>query len=76
MMNAEIKLLWNEAASTTESDSWDAATRMMERFAQLVVKETITEICQQMLIHGDDQSNNPVMYKAIDSTLKRFGIDK
>jgi hypothetical protein len=75
-MNSQIKLLWNEAASTTDSDSWDAATRMMERFAQLVVKETITEICQQMLIHGDDQSNNPVMYKAINSTMKRFGIDK
>jgi len=73
-MNERIKALWNEAAKTTESDSWDAATKMMERFAHLVVEDTIKEICQQMHWHGDDQSNNPAMYKSVAKTLKEFGI--
>ncbi len=73
-MNERIKSLWNEAAKTTDDNSWDTATRMMERFAQLVVQETIKEMCQQMHWAGDDQSNNPAMYKAIDKTMKEFGI--
>jgi hypothetical protein len=73
-MNPRITELWREASTTTESDSWNAATKMMERFAQLVVQETIKEICQQMHWAGDDQSNNPAMYKAIDKTMKEFGI--
>ncbi len=73
-MNERIKALWNEAANTTDDNSWDTATRMMDRFAQLVVQETIKEMCQQMHWAGDDQSNNPAMYKAIDKTMKEFGI--
>ncbi len=73
-MNERIKALWNEAANTTDDNSWDTATRMMDRCAQLVVQETIKQMCQQMHWAGDDQSNNPAMYKAIDKTMKEFGI--
>jgi len=73
-MNHRIKQLWEESAKTTESDSWDEATRMLERFGQLVVQETIKEMCQQLHWAGDDQSNNPAMYKAIDKTMKEFGV--
>jgi len=75
-MNERIKALWEEAAKTTPilPYSWDDATSFIERFSHLVVEDTIKEICQQMHWHGDDQSNNPAMYKAIDKTLKEFGI--
>ena len=47
-----------------------------EKFAELIVKETITEMCQQLYWHGEDQSNNPVFYKAIDKTKKQFGVEQ
>ena len=74
-MNPRIKELWEESVKTTGSDSWDEATRMLERFGHLVVKATITEMCQQLHWAGDDQSNNPAYYKAIEKTMKEFGVE-
>ena len=50
--------------------------KLMEKFAELIVKETITEMCQQLYWHGEDQSNNPSFYKAIDKTKKHFGVEE
>ena len=47
-----------------------------EKFAELIVKETITEMSQQLYWHGEDQSNNPSFYKAIDKTKKHFGVEE
>jgi len=38
-MNEQIKQLWEEAAKTTQSDSWEEQTKFMERFAELIVRE-------------------------------------
>jgi hypothetical protein len=38
-MNEQIKQLWEEAARTTQSDSWEEQTKFMERFAELIVRE-------------------------------------
>ena len=38
-MNERIKLLWEEAAKTTQGDSWEEQTKFMERFAELIVAE-------------------------------------
>ena len=38
-MNERIKQLWEEAAKTTQSDSWEEQTKFMERFAELIVRE-------------------------------------
>ena len=38
-MNERIKELWEEAAKTTQGDSWDEQTQFMERFAELIVRE-------------------------------------
>jgi len=38
-MNEQIKQLWEEAAKTTQSDSWEEQTKFMERFARLIVQE-------------------------------------
>jgi hypothetical protein len=41
-MNEQIKQLWEEAAKTTQSDSWEEQTKFMERFAELIVKECVS----------------------------------
>ena len=38
-MNERIKQLWEEAAKTTQGDSWEEQTKFMEKFAELIVKE-------------------------------------
>ena len=38
-MNERIKELWEEAAETTQGDSWEEKTKFMERFAELIVRE-------------------------------------
>ncbi len=51
-MNERIKQLWEEAAKTTQSDSWEEQTKFMERFAELIVRE-----CEQVSLknsHRDD----------------------
>lgn len=74
-MNERIKELYDklgldfknfQRVTVTESD--------MQYFAELIVKETILQMCIQMLEHGDDQSNNPAFYKAIEGTEKYLGI--
>ena len=43
-MNERIKLLWEEAAKTTQGDSWEEQTKFMEKFAELIVQKCI-DIC-------------------------------
>ena len=38
-MNERIQQLWEEAAETTQGDSWEEKTKFMERFAELIVEE-------------------------------------
>lgn len=47
----------------------------LEKFAELIVKECVNEMSQQMYWHKIDQSNNPNFYKAVEKTLKHFGIE-
>ena len=47
-MNERIKLLWEEAAKTTQGDSWEEQTKFMERFAELIVRE-----CMSYMKDGD-----------------------
>jgi hypothetical protein len=41
-MNERIKLLWEEAAKTTQGDSWEEQTKFMERYTELIVRECLT----------------------------------
>ena len=81
-MNERIRELWDEAAQATaaypsgQNTSWETQVNFMDKFAELIVKETITEMCQQLYWHGEDQSNNPSFYKAIDKTKKHFGVEE
>jgi hypothetical protein len=38
-MNERIRLLWEEAAKTTQGDSWEEQTKFLEKFAELIVRE-------------------------------------
>lgn len=38
-MNERIKQLWEQAAKTTQGDSWEEQTKFMEKFAELIVQE-------------------------------------
>jgi 5-methylthioribose kinase len=63
-MNEQIKLLWEEAAKTTQGDSWEEQTKFMERFAELIVKECI-DYC------GENLS------KTVGGALKiHFGVEE
>ena len=77
-MNERIKELVIQAEAAAD-EIFDRKGKIyseivMEKFAELIVKETILQMCIQMLEHGDDQSNNPAFYKAIEGTEKYLGI--
>ena len=44
------------------------------RFAELIVRETLNEMSEQMFKFNDDQSNNPTWYKAMQAVEKHFGV--
>ena len=46
-----------------------------EKFAELIVRETVKEMSHQLYWHGVEQSNNPSFYKAIEKTLEHFGVE-
>jgi hypothetical protein len=58
-----------------EQHGLPSGVKYMEEFAQLIVQETIAEMSQQLHHAGDDQSNNPTYYKAIEKTMKAFGVE-
>ena len=41
-MNERIRLLWEEAAKTTQGDSWETQTKFMERYTKLIGRECLT----------------------------------
>ena len=45
-------------------------------FARLIVRETLNEMGEQMDKFGDEQSNNPTWYKAMEAVEKHFGIQE
>ena len=69
-MNAALK----EIAIKAKVEHCMSHVRLQD-FAELIVRETINQMCIQMLEHGDDQSNNPVFYKAIEATEKHLGVN-
>ena len=60
-MNEQIKQLWEDAAKTTQSDSWEEQTKFMERFAELIVRE-----CAEICLEANDHKN----------ILQHFGVEE
>ena len=66
-MNERIKQLWEQAAKTTQGDSWEEQTKFIERFAELIVKECV-QVC------SDRGANHDGLYSAwADDCSKRIG---
>lgn len=81
-MNEKIKELVTESKLMSINEELDLeiinahdATRV-EKFAELIVKETINEMIGQMWNYGIDESNNPSFYKAVDNVKEHFGIQE
>jgi hypothetical protein len=65
-MNEQIKQLWEDAAKTTQGDSWEEQTKFMERFADLIVRE-----CADIATLNAHQWESPGSY-----VLEHFGLGK
>lgn len=63
-MNERIKELWEQAAKTTQGDSWEDQTKFMERFAELIVRESA------LFVH---KQNGP---KSALNLLEHFGVEE
>ena len=71
----KIKQLAEQAFFETEYDDLQNLPETIQRFAELVVQETIKEMTSQMWHHGIDESNNPFFYKAVDKVKEHFGVE-
>ena len=85
-MNERIKeltkragfVLWkNEAWNPGDTVDWSCRyDDELEKFAELIVRECIKEITDQMFYEGIDESNNPGYYKAINRVEEHFGVEE
>ena len=73
-MNERIKQLWEEAAKTTQGDSWEEQTKFMEKFAELIVQECMA--CSTWVGKMNTNSCEPIhTAHAINQRIKRlFGV--
>lgn len=71
-MNERIKQLWEEAAKSTaaypsgQNNSWETQVNFMEKFAELIVKETL-QVARAGIEFGDGME---------DAVYKYFGIEE
>ena len=75
-MNERIKELWEEAAKTTQGDSWEEQTKFMERYTKLIVRECAE---QSMSIgrYNTPSGITPDLSIAIAVGLKKhFGVEE
>lgn len=54
-MNERIKELWEQAAKTTQGDSWEEQTKFIERFAELIVRECLSQVNEQYIAVLEDK---------------------
>ena len=73
-MNERIKQLWEEAAKTTQGDSWEEQTKFMEKFAELIVRECIEVASPNYMSTPEDS----VYYveQAIGRIAEHFGVEE
>ena len=67
-MNERIKQVWNQAAKTTQGDSWEEQTKFIERFAELIVFE-----CADIANAGIDPAESHLIGNNI---LEHFGVEE
>lgn len=73
-MNKRILHLFNEAGFHQPEMERMGIEHKFEKFAELIMQETIKQMAIQMNKFGDDQSNNPAWYKSEEAVKKHFGV--
>ena len=73
-MNEQIKQLWEEAAKTTQSDSWEEQTKFMERFAELIVRKCISEVAMMGVVHYENEDISWAVNTIIGNLQENFEI--
>lgn len=73
MMNDRITELMIEAGKTIPGDKHIDAD-FCNKFAELIVRECITEVWIQLFNHGIDLSENILFLEAMRKTKEHFGI--
>lgn len=68
-MNERIREFAEQCVGSRPYNTFD-----YEKFAELIVKESIMQMAVQMDKFGDNQSNNPIWYKSEEAVKKHFGI--
>jgi hypothetical protein len=78
-MNERIKLLWEEAAKTTQGDSWEEQTKFIERFAELIVRECYEhckdQLMDEMIIEAIGLTYNDGVGDCAIGLLQHFGVE-
>ena len=72
-MNERIKQLWEQAAKTTQGDSWEEQTKFIERFAELIVRECL-DIAQDRAAFDGFPPND--VNHIIDEIKLHFGVEE
>ena len=65
-MNAKIKDAWEKAAQAHSGDSWAEQTAFLEKFAELIVKETL-QVARAGIEYGNGME---------DAVYNYFGIEE
>jgi len=76
-MNDKFESLLYNSGLTSQGcwdklDEWDREAVL--KFGELIVRNCIDEMVQQMWNYGIDESNNPSFYKAVERTKQHFGV--
>jgi hypothetical protein len=74
-MNEQIKQLWEEAAKTTQSDSWEEQTKFMERYTELIVRECANQ-CDLLLDHRISSEWSRGTHDCSRAIKKHFGVEE
>jgi len=82
-MNERIRELAGQAGFDTEHHKWIFANdnagegechKLLEKFAELIVQETVLEVWIQLFNHGIDLSENTLFLEAMKKTKEKFGV--
>jgi hypothetical protein len=72
-MNDRIRELAIQSGLPT---ALDYHQKRYEKFAELIVQETVLEVWIQLFNHGIDLSENTLFLEAMKKTKEKFGVDQ
>ena len=70
-MNERINQLWEQAAKTTQGDSWEEQTKFIEKFAELIVQECAEVIFKTPVEYIEIDA----MHRIRDNVKSHFGVE-